>query len=156
MAYLLSFARRGSSAFTVVDALIVVAIMGIATAMVMPLLDAAGTNAKSVVLRQNLQTLRCEIERYKLDHRNELPLVFRGGFPQLEQATNVAGVPGPPGRNFPFGAYLPQGVPINPYTHSNEVRLTDKFPPTQATGGGWLYHQATGRITADVPEFLNQ
>ncbi len=156
MLYLLSFARRSRNPFTMIDALIVVLIMAITTAAIIPLVGVASNSAKSVVILQDLQTLRSQIERYRLEHGGEVPLLFRGRFPQLEQATNASGVPGPAGRYYPFGPYLPQGVPVNPYTQSREVRLTKEFPPTKTTGSGWLYHQATGRIAADVQEFLNQ
>jgi hypothetical protein len=84
-------------------------------------------------------------------------LLFKGEMPQLTHHTNAEGVPGPAGSQFPYGPYLPEGIPANPFTGSSKVNSTEVFPPSAATGrGGWLYHQETGRITADVEEHLTE
>jgi type II secretory pathway pseudopilin PulG len=149
LAYLISYARHQRGPFTAIDASIVVMIMVIVTAVVMPVVNTASENARLTALRQNLHTLRSRIEQYKAEHGGQPPLLFQGGFPQLTQATNEAGVPGPRGKDYPLGPYLPDGVPVNPCTGSNVVQPTDTFPPIASAGGGWLYHQATGQIAAD-------
>ncbi|NUQ64673.1 MAG: type II secretion system protein [Pirellulales bacterium] len=159
LAYVLSFARHRRGPFTALDASIVVAIMAIVTAVAAPVLNSASQNAKATALKQNLYTLRTQIERYKAEHRGQAPLLFKEGFPQLVQATNIDGVPGPAGAAHPLGPYLPDGIPLNPYTGASVVRLTETFPPTGSTGstgGGWLYHQPTGRIAADVEARLEE
>lgn len=156
-AYVIAYARHRRTAFTLVDALILVSIMAIATAAAMPLLGTADESAKSTALEHNLRTLRGQIELYKLEHRGAAPVLFKGGFPQLTHATNADGVPGPPGKEYPYGPYLPGGIPVNPYTGVSVIELTETFPPTRPTAtGGWLYHQQTGQITADVAEFLQK
>lgn len=155
--YLIGCARARRADFTLIDALILVTLMAAVTAGAMPLVSAADGQAKASALAQNLRILRSQIELYKLDHGGEPPLLFKGGFPQLTQATNAQGVPGPPGKDHPFGPYLPAGIPVNPYTGVNTVEATDSFPPTKpGTAGGWLYHQETGRIAADREGWLNQ
>ncbi len=154
VAYLIRYASHRHKPFSAIDALIVAAIMVIVTAIAAPLVNSANQNARTTALLQNLRTLRNQIECYKAEHGGQLPLLFRGSFPQLVEATNAGGIPGPPGRAFPLGPYLPGGVPINPFTGTNTVRLAETFPPTAATGGGWLYHQSTGRIAADFEPYL--
>lgn len=154
LAYLISYARHRQGSFTAIDACIVAAIMAIVTALAAPLVDSASENAKKTSLRQNLHTLRNQIERYKIEHRGQVPLLFKGGFPQLIGATNVEGIPGPPGKDFPFGPYLPEGVPLNPLTGRNTVCLAETLPLSATTVAGWIYDQATGRISADFgPDF---
>jgi hypothetical protein len=47
-------------------------------------------------------------------------------------------------------------VPVNPYTGLSVVRQVETFPPQTASNGGWVYHQATGRIAADLEQFLDK
>ena len=153
----MSYARHRPGSFTFVDGLILVAIMAIGTAVTIPLLDAVREPAKASALQQNLQALRSRIAQYKLEHGDDAPLLYKGTFPQLTEATNAEGVPGPPGKKYPHGPYFPAGIPVNPYTGISAVTATEDFPPTAASGiGGWLYHQPTGSIAADLPENLNQ
>ena len=155
VAYLMAYVRHRGLRFTLLDALLVVAIMAVGTAVAMPILSAAHHRANSSALRQNLRTLREQIALYKVAHGGQPPLLFEGGFPQLAHATNAEGVPGPPGDAHPCGPYLPAGVPMNPYTGVSVVTPTDTFPPTTPSGvGGWLYHQKTGRIAPDLEDHL--
>jgi len=154
-AYLIGYARHRGLQFTLLDVLVMVAIMAIATAVAMPFLDAANESASSSALAQNLRTLREQIGLYKVEHGGNSPLLYQGGFPQLSHATNAAGVPGPRGKEHPYGPYLPGGIPPNPYTGVSIVTPTDTFPPTVPSGvGGWLYHQETGRIAPDLEGHL--
>lgn len=149
---MLAHARHRQFHFTMVDLMIVVTIMAIVTAVAMPLVSAAGDQAKATTLQQNLHMLRSQIELYKLEHRGDIPLLYQGTFPQLTEATNVQGIPGPAGKNFPLGPYM-RTIPTNPYTGVSVITPVETFPPTQATKvGGWLYHQATGQIAPDLAD----
>jgi len=148
--YLIGCMRSRRGEFAAMDALIMVVLMAVVTAVTMPLLSVADDQAKATTLTQNLRTFRTQIERYKLDHGGQVPLLYQGSLPQLLEATDKEGMPGPPGNDHPFGPYLSTGIPVNPYTGSAKIELTETFPPSQpGTSGGWLYHQATGRIAAD-------
>lgn len=147
--------RRGE--VTAIDALITVLIMAVVTTVAMPLLSEADDRAKSTALAENLRVLRAKIELYKLEHGNQVPLAYEGTLPQLTEPTNAEGVPGPAGKEYPLGPYLPNGIPVNPYSGSASVELTETFPPTKrGTAGGWLYHQPTGRIAADHESSLDK
>lgn len=155
-AYLIGYVRHRGLQFTLLDALLVAAIMAIGTAVAMPLLSVANDRASSSALQQNLGVLRGQILLYKVEHGGQPPLLYEGGFPQLTHATNAEGVPGPPGKDHPYGPYLPAGVPINPYTGVSLVTPTETFPPTAPSGaGGWLYHGSTGRVVPDLEGHLN-
>ena len=155
-AYLMGYVRHRGFQFTLLDALVVMAIMAIGTAVAMPLLNAANDRASSSALQQNLQTFRAQIELYKMEHEGKAPLLYKGTLPQLTHATNAKGIPGPPGEDYPCGPYFPAGIPANPYTGVSIVTPTETFPPTGPTGvGGWLYHQETGQIAPDLGEDLS-
>jgi len=155
-AYLIGYVRHRGRQFTLLDALLVAAIMAVGTAVAMPLMSAASDRANSGVLQQNLHTLREQIALYKAEHGAQPPLLFEGQFPQLTHATNSRGVPGPVGKEYPCGPYLPAGVPMNPFTGASLVTAADSFPPTAPSDvGGWLYHQPTGRVVPDLEGHLN-
>lgn len=158
LGYMVSrFRQREHEAFTLLDGLMLVLLMAIATATGIPLVEAATQSAKVVVLRDNLQTLRTQVEAYKIQHHGEPPVLYQGGFPQLFQATDAEGVPGPVGGKHPFGPYLRIGLPTNPLTGQVIVTPTKEFPPVAASGnGGWLYHQPTGQIAPDLPGMLSE
>ena len=149
--------RIGSRPFAVFDAITVVLLMAIVTVGAVPLLAAVSRGAKQTVLEHNLSAIRSQIALYKLDHRGEPPLAYHSTMPQMIQATDSNGIPGPPDRRRPFGPYLLGEVPPNPITGRNCVTITATFPPTAASGnGGWLYHQESGQIAADLPDMLDR
>jgi general secretion pathway protein G len=155
LGYLVTHARHGRTEFTLMDALILAVVVAIAAAAGIPLLEAASRRAQTSVLRENLRTLRSQIELYKLEHHGQPPVLSEGTLPQLIRATNAAGATGEPGGKHPLGPYLRGGVPVNSVTGRSIVTPTDVFPPAAPSGnGGWIYHQATGQIAADLKEFL--
>jgi general secretion pathway protein G len=63
-------AKRG---FTLVEILIVVVILGILAAIVIPQFTEASTEAKLSSLCSDLQTIRSQIELYKVQHNDAMP-----------------------------------------------------------------------------------
>jgi len=157
LVYLVVGARHRVHRFGLVDGLILVTIMSIVTATAIPFFNGASDRARTSALLQNLHTLRSQIALYKMEHGDTPPLLYEGTFPQLTSATNAEGIPGPPGKRYPYGPYLFERIPPNPYTGRSVVTPIDSFPPRAASGnGGWLYHQKTGRITADLKKYLGK
>ena len=157
LGYVVARLQLGQRRFTLLDAVTVVLLMAIVTAAAVPLLDAASYGAKQSALLQNLYTLRSQIALYKQEHGGDPPVLYQGTLPQLLQATDASGVPGPRGSQHPFGPYLPLGIPGNPLTNRSLVTPIDAFPPTAASSnGGWLFHQETGQIAIDLPDMLNR
>ena len=155
--YLLSHARHGRSQFTVVDALSLILLMAIVAGAGVPMINAFTSNAKETSLLQNLYTLRSQIEMYKVQHGGDVPILYKATFPQMTQATNAQGIPGPAGSKHAYGPYFVGGIPKNPITGRNQITPTDVFPPKAASGGGgWLYCQQTGQVAADLPEYLSR
>ena len=155
--HMVGYSQSGKSELPIMNALIVAVMVTILGAVTIPLLEMAGEQAKSTTLLQNLHTLRSQIELYKLEHNENVPVFYQGSLPQLIRATDVDGVPSAPGSKHPYGPYFRSGIPINPVTGRSIVTTTDTFPPTAPSGnGGWLYHQPTGQIAADLAEFLGK
>jgi general secretion pathway protein G len=108
---------RPHQGFTLVEILIVVIILGILAAIVIPQFTNASQNARESSLQSTLQTLRSQIQLYKLQHGDGLPdLVGTGG-------TNWAALTGPTSWGTPSQSYGPymQAVPLNPMNGNSDV-----------------------------------
>jgi general secretion pathway protein G len=135
--------------FTLVEILIVVVILGILAAIVIPQFTEASTEAKTSSLCTDLQSVRSQIELYKIQHNDNLPGVANGlhlgtaGFAgALTGQTNIYGVVGTD-----YGPYL-QKLPTNQFTNKATVNT--------AGGGtlgddshGWEFEPSTGAFHAD-------
>jgi len=64
---------KAQKGFTLVEILIVVVILGILAAIVIPQFTEASTEAKTSSLCTDLQTVRSQIELYKIQHNDKLP-----------------------------------------------------------------------------------
>ena len=114
---------KAKSGFTLVEILIVVVILGILAAIVIPQFTSASTEAKESALVSDLQSMRSQIELYKIHHNDNLPGVANGthiagaGFASaMTSKTNQDGVVGTDiALGFRFGPYM-QSIPNNPFS----------------------------------------
>ena len=65
--------RKNKSGFTLIEILIVVIILGILAAIVIPQFTNASQDARRSSLASQVQTLRAQVELYKLQHGDTLP-----------------------------------------------------------------------------------
>ncbi len=141
-------AKRG---FTLVEILIVVVILGILAAIVIPQFTQASTEAKLNSLTSDLQTLRSQIELYKVQH-NDIAPTLANFTNQMMYCTNNAGVPNAaPSKQRTatenLGPYL-ERIPANPF--STVAVADDVVAWGSAVGtGGWEYNEVTGEIRAN-------
>jgi general secretion pathway protein G len=151
-------AKRG---FTLVEILIVVVILGILAAIVVPQFTQASTEAKENSLRSNLQSLRSQIQLYKVQHNDVNPGNLAGAaniaqfVPQMTETSDYLGVvTGTKQRNMAlvppaeFGPYL-ERIPPNPFSGLNTVAASTAAGVAAAVDGttsGWYYDPATGEI----------
>ncbi len=128
------------TAFTLVELLIVVIILGILAAVVIPQFSDASTDARFSSLQTNLQTIRGQLELYKLQHSGNYP-TLANFVAQMTAQTNAAGAAGTD-----YGPYL-QRVPNNPFTvggTGNDVTDT-----AAAASKAWYYDASTGEFKAN-------
>ena len=123
------------SGFTLVELLIVVIILGILAAVVIPQFTDASTDTRVSSLSQNLQSIRGQIELYKLQHTGTYPDATKFA-DQMTLATDASG--STTATTKPFGPYL-QRIPNNPFSNANDVSGTVSTDGTK----GW-YYEATG------------
>ena len=151
--------RNSKRGFTLVEILIVVIILGILAAIVIPQFTNASQDARKSSLTSQLQTLRSQLELFKLQHRDTYPTsdgtaAGTWDWSLLTGKSNddrtTTGTP-------KFGPYL-QAKPVNPINDasvgtasSNMLSVaTDPAVGAAVTGGpaGWVFSQSTGKIFA--------
>jgi len=141
---------RAKSGFTLVEILIVVVILGILAAIVIPQFTEASTEAKTSSLCTDLQTVRSQIELYKIQHNDELPGAGTATFEQaMTGQTDISGAVGTD-----YGPYL-QKIPTNPFNNLNTVEV--EAGSTNLGGGshGWHFNTVTGEFHADDDDHVS-
>lgn len=139
-------------AFTLVEILIVVIILGILAAIVLPKFSNASQEARASMLADNLRLFRSQIQVYKEQHMGIPPGPDAGTFcDQMTKASNRNGetaAPGTPG--FGFGPYFSQ-MPGNPINGKNTVMIigAGRFPMAATGDNGWVYQPSTIMFSAD-------
>ncbi len=136
---------KAKKGFTLVEILIVVVILGILAAIVIPQFTEASTEAKQASLRSDLQTVRSQIELYKIQHNDVLPGQGTGGGSWVECMTGSTDVTGDP-TGTDYGPYIQQ-LPMNPFNNLSTVRV-DGANPGEGTDG-WQFNSTTGAFHAD-------
>ena len=153
-----------NKAFTLVEVLIVVAVLGILAAFVVPIFRDYTVAAKETASKDNLQVLRKVIELYAAQHKGVPPGYEDGDttqdptseafVSQIAGATNEAGEVGSIGSpDYPLGPYL-RAIPENPFNKLNIVKVleNDRALPVIASGTrGWIYQPWAKTIRLDWP-----
>ena len=154
--------RRHPSAFTLIELLIVIVILGILATIVIPQFSNASINAKENTLKDELRYLRTQIVVFKAQH-HDIPPGYPNGdryatptaadfIAQLTRPTNEWGVTAAAASPvFKFGPYL-SAMPHNPLNNLQAVWVVDDGDPMPAPTGadyGWIYKPLTGEIIAN-------
>jgi len=148
---------RANRGFTLVEILIVVVILGILAAIVIPQFTEASTEAKTSSLCSDLQTVRSQIELYKVQHNDLLPVPEAGGatwnvmtmYTDIAGATNAVKTP-----IFQYGPYL-QKVPVNQFNDFSTIRVEAGASTAGANTHGWTFNSTTGVFQADDNKLLS-
>lgn len=130
-------ARRLTQAFTLVEILIVVVILGILAAIVIPSFAKSAQESTVTATYTDLQKLRRHIEVYRIRHASALPDVTEGSgtWGQIVGPDHLQGPPvnsyvgGPGARTIAFGAAPDTAYPASP-------------------DYGWIYDPYTGQVWA--------
>jgi len=137
-------AKRG---FSLVELVIIVAVLGILAAIVIPDFQEHSTQAKEAVAKDSVRILRSVIELYAAQH---------GGVPPGYEDNNLRNVPD--GAHFESqttkaGGYM-RKMPKNPFNNLGTMLVIPNSGslPTSATGKyGWVYKPAAMTIKLDWP-----
>lgn len=130
-------------AFTLVEILIVVVILGILAAIVVPQFTNASSEAQAGNVATQLQTIRSQIELYRVKNNGDRPASLEtGGAGDVAWADLIA------------DEYM-RSAPMNPRTRSTAVAPLAALPaagevPALVAGDvGWLFHADSGQIFAN-------
>jgi general secretion pathway protein G len=123
-------ARPLARGFTLVEILIVVIILGILAAIVIPQFTNASNDARNSSVQSTLQTMRSQIELFKIQHADTPPAataltIVMPGKTNPTDTTQVAATG-------TLGPYL-QTFPVNPINGFNTV------VNAAGTAAGWVY-----------------
>lgn len=143
-------------AFTLVEILIVVIILGILAAIVIPQFTEASQDARASALRTDLQTIRSQLELYKVQHLDRYPhMVYDGSTWQedtgnfLDRLTGTTDLYGNTGGD-DYGPYLQQ-FPANPFASDNGREVAFGTGSPDGSGDpGWYFNTETGQIYANT------
>ncbi len=139
---------KKQSGFTLVEILIVVVIIGILAAIVVPQFSDASVQAKTSSLVSDLQTMRSQIQLYKIQHSGALPGAGAATFTQaMTGTTTVLGAvsTGTPGTTGVYGPYM-QKIPTNQFT---DVATITEDGTLGDASAGWEFNTTTGAFHAD-------
>jgi general secretion pathway protein G len=150
---------RRPDAFTLIEILIVVVILGILAAIVIPHFSNASTLARENTMKDELRYLRTQVIVFKAQHADQSPGYKEGAIDptggafveQLTQYTNEAcDTVATADTTHPFGPYLSQ-MPANPVNGKSDVLVTTDDPKTKIYGAhGWIYNPQTLEIVPDL------
>ena len=132
--------------FTLVEALIIIIVLGIIASVVVPQFTSADTKDKLGDLKTNLRVIRDQLEVYKLQHFNHYPTGPDTFEDQMTKASKADGTIADIGAaRYDLGPYL-LSVPHNPFTGTNSI----------GSGGigtsAWYYDPQTGQFRANHHE----
>jgi type II secretion system protein G len=146
-------------AFTLVELILVITILGILAALVMPTFQGNIATAKESAAKSDLMALRTQIELYKLQH-NQYPPGYVNGVGtdiatlvlQLTATSTVTGIVSPstiPTDPFLYGPYIKK-IPPNPFNKLSTIAYVAEATAFSAavdgTSSGWLYKKETAEI----------
>lgn len=135
---------KARSGFTLVEILIVVVILGILAAIVIPQFTDASTEAKTSSLMTDLQTMRSQIELYKIQHNDDLPGSGSASF--IEAMTGTTDIHGTASGS--YGPYVQQ-IPTNQFNDKKDITKANTTPDTAPDPDtGWFFNTTTGEWRA--------
>jgi general secretion pathway protein G len=143
-----------STGFTLVEILIVVIILGILAAIVIPQFTEASNDARESALASDLQTVRSQIELYKVQHLEKLPHLDENGDADNDnfddRMTGRTDQDGTINASGAFGPYL-QKMPTNPFVSANgdQVSFGTDDPAPGNGNTGWYYNTDSGKFSAN-------
>jgi general secretion pathway protein G len=153
------------AAFTLVEILIVVVILGILASIVIPQFSNASTEARENTLKDDLRYLRVQIQVFQAQHMDHAP-----GYPggntsatatetdfvnqMTECSDDECNLSVTPTAVYQFGPYLTR-MPENPVNGSSEIKIigagvTMAPDPADAGKYGWLYQPSTQQVMANL------
>ena len=148
------------NAFTLVEILLVVMIIGLLAAIVLPQFSNATDVSKASMMADNLRIFRTQVAVFKSQHYDVPP-----GYPdcdttnapteaafsdQMTRASKADGELADPGTaGYRYGPYM-RSIPQNPFTGKTTVEIVDTMPIAADNSHGWIYCPDKMEFKADA------
>jgi prepilin-type N-terminal cleavage/methylation domain-containing protein len=147
-------------AFTLIELMIVVSILGILAAIVLPILENSSQQAKEAAAGDVLRIMRSQIELYRFQHQGLVPGYMNGLQATTTVLTNqfigtssITGMTPPilsrtPVAPYVYGPYL-EKLPTNPLNNLSTIKYVPSATAFSAAADkttGWLYKKETAEF----------
>ncbi len=148
----MSIGRRHLRAFSMVELIIVVAIIGVISAIAVPRVTRAAARSRVASVKADLRTVTEAIFRYSAEHPGRSPahdkngLIDTSGTDFSRRLTQNTTEFGDSGAGAIFGPYL-ASIPTNPFNDLATVRIDG--PAAGAGTHGWRFDTTTWEFLAD-------
>lgn len=158
---------RIGRAFSLVEMIVVIVIIGIITAIALPRFSRGVGSSGAAALHQNMAVLRGALEFYSTEHRGAYPGATGDGVNaahteasfvrQMTKFTDIDGnVQNTGDATFRYGPYLRRGMPplpVGPYAGAVGVQVVTGATALAFVADdtiGWLYNDTTGNIRPNL------
>jgi len=146
-------------AFTLVEVILVVTILGILGALVLPTFQGHIAKARESASKDSIRVMRNQIELYKFQHKGIPPGYLNGStvptahlelqFTGTSTDTGAVSPSTVPTDPYLYGPYIKK-LPENPYNHLTNIayvlEATAFSAAVDGTSSGWLYKKETGEF----------
>jgi prepilin-type N-terminal cleavage/methylation domain-containing protein len=163
---------KNKKAFSLVELVIVIVILGIIAAVAIPRISSGSKNAGEASLRANLATVRNAIDWYYGQHNTTFPGAKDAGgtygtagtsgafTSQLIWYTKADGtVSESSDAAFPYGPYIRgsfPSLPVGSNAGKSGVKIVAQAAPLTGADGdttnGWIFNPTTGEFIANLPD----
>ncbi len=159
---------RSAIAFSLLELVVVVVIIGVIASIAVPRIAAAASNSAEVALKASLSSMRQAIDYYAAEHRGVFPGSVADGtgggansaLAFVNQMTKYSSADGKVTDSWDtdhlYGQYLRviAPVPVGPNKGNTTVAIDTANTPPLVTGGteGWVYNPTTGDIIANTDD----
>ena len=136
-------------AFTLVEILIVVIILGILASIIIGLFNNTSKDAGFSALKDDLRTMRSMVQLYLAQHGTYPALATFE--PQMTLYSDVSGnTNSTRTTTYPYGPYLLRLPPLPVGTEKGKTTVTAMS--SYSAGFGWQYDPTTGKLRANCPD----